>query len=128
MKKALKLEKYTVKIAPPENRLQAQCVNVYADGKFNMNEKLKKVLGQKSFLLRFTEDAKHFALIPEDEKDGVIRFPKSGSRKLPDVVEALRGKSVSFPARFDVWFNEEEQFWQGDLQENPTQKQLKRRQ
>ena len=127
MKKTLKRENFTILILPPENRVSIQCVRIYEDGKFNMNGKLASVLGGQSFEIRFTKDAESLALFPAENRPETVRFPKSGSRKLPDATRFLTQNKFAFPAQYDVWFNEAESFWQGDLIANPARGRSKQR-
>jgi predicted ATPase len=39
-------------------------------------------------------------------------FPKNGSKKLEDVSVHLKRRGIAFPAKYEVWFNEAESFWQ----------------
>lgn len=84
-------------------------------------------LGGRSFEIRFTKDAESLAHFPAEDSSETIRFPKSGSRKLPDATRYLTQNKIAFPAQYDVWFNEAESFWQGDLIENPAQGRSKQR-
>ena len=127
MRKTLKRDDFTVRILPPENRGCVQCVRIYEDGKFNMNGKLASVLGGRSFEVWFTKDAESLALFPSEDSSEMIRFPKSGSRKLLDATRYLSQNKIAFPAQYEVWFNEAESYWQGDLIENPTQGRSKTR-
>ena len=110
---------FTVPILSPSATANAPCVNIYADGKFNMNGSLTKKLGGKTLQIAFTNDARHFMMLENSDAEYSIVFPKSGSRKLPDVVSLLQQQKITLPARYDVWYNESGKFWQGDLEENP---------
>ena len=125
-KKSIPLDQFTVSIPKPTNRLNATCVVIYQDGRFNMNGRLASRLGGKSLFISFTEDARHFA-IREQGNEESIPFPKSGSKKLETAAAHLRAHGIMFPAKFDVWFNDEDDFWQGDILANPTPSPLKRR-
>ena len=92
------------------------CVNIYADGRFNMNGKLVEKIGSRRLSIRFTKDGKYLCLV----ENGDIAFPKSGSRKLPDLLEKLKGTKISYPARYEVVYSECTQTWQGAYEENPT--------
>ena len=93
-------------------------LNIYKDGKFNMNGKLAAILGGKTLELSFTDDGQHFLL--EESSGGVqsVRFPKSGSRKLLVVTALLEQQHIMMPAKYEVWLTEDG-VWQGDLLENP---------
>lgn len=112
-------------ISPPEKLSQIMCVNIYDDGKFNMNGKLANKLGSKTLELSFTEDGTHFMIQDASDSLSGIKFPKSGSRKLPEIAEHLKARKILFPAKYEVWLTDEG-FWQGDLLENPTQPRLEK--
>ena len=126
MKQKLKKEQFTIQIHPPVSRNDLKCINIYENGDFNLNGKLAQTLKGQAFLLAFTEDVKALALIPVENDTDAIHFPKSGRRRIPDVTELLSQKKILFPAQYEVWFNQEENYWQGDLSENPTKNHLKR--
>jgi len=119
-KKSIPLSQFTVQISNPANRLTSPCVMVYEDGRFNMNTKLAGSLGGKKIDISFTPDMKHFALKEANELNSIF-FPKSGSKKLNAVLTLLKERKIAFPAKYDVWYNEEDGFWQGDMLANPTQ-------
>ena len=119
MKKiALPRTMFTQKMIPASTISQTTCVNIYKDGKFNMNGKLAAILGGKTLELSFTDDGQHFLL--EESSGGVqsVRFPKSGSRKLLVVTALLEQQHIMMPAKYEVWLTEDG-VWQGDLLENP---------
>lgn len=118
-KKSIPLEQFTVQIANPANTLNAACMIAHEDGRFNMNGKLAGLLGRKKLAVGFTEDAKHLCLQEDDSNISAIFFPKNGSKKLEDVSVHLKRRGIAFPAKYEVWFNEAESFWQGDYIENP---------
>ena len=97
MKQRLKREQFTIQIHPPVARNALQCININENGDFN--------------------------LIPSEKDTDAIRFPKSGRKRIPDVTELLYKKKIPLPVQYEVWFNQEENFWQGDLAENPTKDQ-----
>lgn len=45
--KDIALDEFCIAITPPVNRLASLCVNIYSDGRFNMNGKLAEKLGSK---------------------------------------------------------------------------------
>lgn len=116
IRKDIPLEEFELIISPPTNRLATMCVNVYADGRFNLNGKLTEKIGSKKISIRFTRDGKYLCLA----ENGDISFPKSGSRKLPDLLEKLRGTKITYPARYEVGYSEATHTWQGAYEENPT--------
>ena len=120
MKQKLKREDFTIQIHPPVARNALQCINIYENGDFNLNGKLAQTLKGQVFLLAFTENAKALALIPAEKIVDAVQFPKSGRKRIPDVTKLLNEKRIPFPAQYEVWFNREEDFWQGELSENPT--------
>ena len=121
----LPLEQFTFNVVPPELHRDMTCVNIYEDGKFNMNGKLAGEIGGKTLAVRFTDDARHLCL-REDSSQGAIKFPKSGSRKLQSVIQYLKSRKIPFPAKYEVHYNDQDQFWQGDVIENPTQERTQR--
>lgn len=116
--KKISLDQFSVTISNPANRTSIVCVNITKDGSFNMNGKLAKVLGGKTLWLAFTPDAQHF-MLKESKDVNAMAFPKNGSKKLEDVKDLLNSKGVLLPAKYEVWSNEEDDCWQGDLSENP---------
>ena len=119
-KKRIPLDQFTVHIPNPTNRLTSTCVMVYENGRFNMNCRLAEKFGGKKVTVSFTEDAKHFALKEDNGSDSIF-FPKSGSKKLSTVSALLNDSKIIFPAKYEVWYNDEDRVWQGDLLANPTQ-------
>ena len=115
-RKDIPLEEFELIISPPTNRLATLCVNIYADGRFNLNGKLTEKIGDRKVSIRFTKDGKYLCLA----ENGDISFPKSGSRKLPDLLEKLKGTKITYPARFEVIYSEPTHTWQGSYEENPT--------
>ena len=120
MKKiALPRTLFTQKMIPASAMTQITCVNIYKDGKFNMNGKLVAILGGKTLEISFTNDGQHFLLEESSCDAQSIRFPKSGSRKILAVTELLEQQHIMLPAKYEVWLTEDG-VWQGDLLENPT--------
>ncbi|MBR5536366.1 MAG: hypothetical protein IKU58_00515 [Clostridia bacterium] len=117
-KTALPRTMFTQKMVPASTMNQITCVNIYKDGKFNMNGKLAASLGGKTLELSFTDDGQHFLL--EESSGGAqsVRFPKSGSRRMLMVTELLEQQHIMLPAKYEVWLTEDG-VWQGDLLENP---------
>ena len=118
MRRDIPLEEFEIIISPPSNRFASTCVNIYEDGKFNLNGKLAAKIGRKKLGVRLTKDGKYLCL----HENGDIAFPKSGSCKIPEVIAKLQEAKISFPAKYAVVFSETTQTWQGPLEENPTMK------
>ena len=118
-KNQLELGMFTQRISPPENRSTALCVNILADGKFNMNGKLAEKLGGKTLEILFTDSGRNFLIAEKGEMEMPITFPKSGSRKLPVLADMLKRQKISLPAKYEVW-QRDDGYWQGDFLENPT--------
>ena len=78
IRKDIPLEEFELIISPPTNRLATMCVNIYSDGRFNLNGKLIEKIGCSKVSIRFTRDGKYLCLA----ENGDISFPKSGSRNL----------------------------------------------
>ena len=116
MHKDIPVEEFELVISPPVNRLASLCVNIHADGKCNLNNKLLEKLGNRNLSIRFTGDGLRICLI----EGGDIVFPKGGSRVIPDVVQKLKGTKISFPAHYEVHYSETTKTWQGEYMENPT--------
>ena len=83
IRRDIPLEEFEIIISPPSNRLASMCVNIYEDGKFNLNGKLAAKIGGKKLGIRLTRDGKYLCLI----ENGDIAFPKSGSCKIPEVTK-----------------------------------------
>ncbi len=120
MKKMLSPSDFVVQIHARPGRKNALLVNIRENERFNLNGNLNEKLKGKAVCLRFTTDARHFMLAESDTPTDSFVFPKSGSRKLTEAFELLKRNKVSFPATYSVWKNENGDFWQGDLIENPT--------
>ena len=86
IRKNIPLEEFELIISPPTNRLATMYVNIYSDGRFNLNGKLTEKIGNRKVSVRFTKDGKYLCLA----ENGDISFPKSGSRKLPDCSKSSR--------------------------------------
>ena len=110
---------FTQTVAPPESKHSLMCVNIYPDGKFNMNGKLSEKLGGKCLCIAFTEDAKNFILTENASVDNAITFPKSGSKTIPSVLDIIKRGKLTLPAKYEVWLADDN-VWQGDYIENPT--------
>lgn len=121
MKTALKATDFVVQIHALPNRTETLCVNILENGKFNINGKLNEKLKERIIKISFTADGKHFMLVETNDSEDGIRFPKSGSRKLPEVYDLLKKNKIPFPANYSVWNNEGAGFWQGDYSGNPIQ-------
>ena len=116
--KFLPLEQFTFLVDPPDSHISSLRVNIYADGRLNLSGRLAAALNGKPVQIRFTGDAKHLCCI-ESDSENAIRFPKNGSKRLPSALEHLKGHKIPLPARYEVSYNEERAFWQGDHSENP---------
>ena len=119
-KKSIPKKMFTIKVTPPTNRLNLKGVTIYEDDRFIINGKLSSELYGKSMTICFTEDAKHLCLEECDPSEQTIKVTHSGRKVFPGTNMLLRKNKIGFPAKYEVWFNPEENFWQGDLLENPT--------
>ena len=54
IRKDIPLEEFELIISPPTNRLATMCVNVYADGRFNLNGKLTERIGSNKISIPST--------------------------------------------------------------------------
>jgi hypothetical protein len=120
-RKDIPLEDFHIIIKPPDNRFSSTCINIYDDGKFNMNGKLSSILGGKELQIRFTNDYRNMCILETGDRSNLIKFPKNGSQKIPDLI-CLREHGISFPAKFEFWHSEATESWQGKYVENPTKK------
>ena len=118
--KFLSLEQFTFIVEPPDVRTNSLCVNFYADGRLILNGRLAAELSGKAVQIRFTDDARHLCFV-ENDAEKSVRFPKNGSKRLPSATDFLKKHKMSIPARYEISYNEEYKFWQGDYCENPTQ-------
>ena len=123
--KFLPLEQFTFIITPPVSRADSLCVNLYTDGKFNLNGKLAAALRNKPIQVLFTDDAKHLCLVERASPEAII-FPKSGSKRLEQAIHHLKARKIPLPAKYEVHYSDVHKFWQGDLVENPTQEKTQR--
>ena len=121
MRKNISRAQFTVRIHAPSANKSLPSVNILENGKFNFNGKLNEKLKSRSFEISFMPDGRNFMLIESEDPVEAIRFPKSGSRKLPEAAEQLRKNKIPFPANYSVWYNEEGKFWLGDYTGNPIQ-------
>lgn len=118
-RKRIPLEEYCIVVANPINRLNAAFVNIYKDGRFNMNSKLALKLGGKKINIRFTKDVRYFMMVEGVDENAII-FPKNGSKKIDEISSLLSQHKVTLPAQYEVWFDEETEIWRGELAANPT--------
>lgn len=114
----LTLEQFSFLVTLPL-QTKPMCVNIHETGRFNMNGKLAEKLSGKPLQIRFTPDAKNLSL-QELVVETAIRFPKNGSKRIPSVVEHLTANHIPLPARYEIRYNEKDNFWQGDYCANPT--------
>ena len=115
----LPLDQFAFVVDPPENRMKAYYVSIYADGRFTLNGRLADKLSRKPLQIRFNKDATRLCLL-ESAEEKTMQFPKNGSKKLPDVVNYLKKQKILIPVRYKVGYSEEYRSWQGVLEENPT--------
>ena len=115
----LPLEQFTFVVDPPEMRMKAYYVSIYADGRFNLNGRLADKLSRKPLQIRFNRDGTRLCLL-ETAEERTMQFPKNGSKKLPDAVAYLKKQKILIPARYTMGYSEEYRSWQGVLEENPT--------
>lgn len=120
----LPLEQFTFIVNPPDTHISSLRVNIYADGRLILNGKLAAELSGKPVQIRFTGDAKHLCLI-EGDAENAVKFPKNGSKRLPSALEYPKNHRITLPARYEVSYDEERAFWQGDYCENPPTMQQK---
>lgn len=121
MKKELDMSLFTNKIDPPKSRFSEICINIYGDGKFNLNGNLTKVLGGKIVGISFTSDCKHIC-IEENPTEKGIKLPKNGSMKLLDAVELLKKHNIRFPAKYQLCYCEKNKVWQGEYFVDPMKR------
>lgn len=95
VRRDIPLEEFSVIISPPSNRLESTSVNIYSDGKFNLNGKLTEKLGGKKIKIQFTPDCRYLCLL----ENGDISIPKGGSRKLPEVSDLLKKNGIMMPVK-----------------------------
>lgn len=122
----LPLDQFTVFIDPPETHRSVLYASVYTDGRLYLNGKLAEKLSGKPVRVRFTENAKHLCF-EETDSELSIRFPKNGSKQMPDAASFLKKHKISLPAKFEVNYNKESHFWQGDYREDPFPSQSRKR-
>lgn len=114
-------DKFTVQIMPKKNT-GSLSLSINENGFLQLNRNLADSIKGIWLNLFFTEDGKHLLLEKaENEDEASVKFAKSGRRKISDAADFLKEKNVVFPVRFSVWQNENNA-WQGDIQENPIQR------
>ena len=121
-RKDIPLNDFHIIIEPPENRFSTTCVNIYDDGKFNMNGKLSSIFGGKELRISFTDNCRNMCILDTGNKSELIRFPKGGSRKIPMIICKLKDHGIPLPAKYEMWYSEKYSCWQGEYIENPTKK------
>lgn len=114
----LPLDQFTVFIDPPQTHRSTLHASVYADGRLSLNGKLAEKLSGKPVRVRSTEDAKHLCF-EESDSELSVRFPKNGSKQMPDAASFLKKHKIPLPAKYEVNYNAEGRFWQGDYSESP---------
>ncbi|WP_444658001.1 hypothetical protein ACRQV7_09925 [Caproiciproducens sp. R2] len=123
-KKDIPLDSFTIVVAPPVNRLSTTCINIYQDGKFNMNGKLSSILGGKFLQIRLTDNCRNMCILEADSAGESIKFPQSGSRRLLELIPILKKRGLALPAKYEFWYSETTKSWQGEYIENPTKRLL----
>lgn len=118
-KQSISKNRFTFMVTPPTTRLNMKGITIYDDERFILNSKLADELYGKSVAICFTEDAKHLCLEECEPSEQTVKITHTGKKRLPETSAFLRKNKISFPAKYEVWFNREENFWQGDLLENP---------
>ncbi|MBE6905425.1 MAG: hypothetical protein E7476_04050 [Ruminococcaceae bacterium] len=121
-RKDIPLEDFHIIIEPPENRFSTTCVTIYDDGKFNMNGNLSSILGGKELEIRLTDNCYNMCILDTGDKKKPIKFPKSGSRKIPMIICKLKDHGISLPAKYEMEYSKKYSCWQGEYVENPTKK------
>lgn len=92
IRKDIPLEEFELIISPPTNRLAAMCVNIYSDGRFNLNGKLIEKIGCSKVSIRFTRDGKYLCLA----ENGDISFPKAAPVSSPICSKSSREQKSPF--------------------------------
>lgn len=122
--KFLILEQFTFIVTPPDAHVSSLRASIYEDGRMILNGKFAAELNGKPVQIRLTDDAKHLCFI-ESDSDNTVIFPKNGSKRLPSAMEYLKKHQIALPARYEICYNEECRFWQGDYGENPPSAPIK---
>lgn len=120
-------DQFSVIVEPPVNRQSIKTVTVYKDERFCLNAKFAEQLFGKMICIRFTPDAKHLSLEECDERHATYKMPKNGSRKFSQIKELLEKNKILFPAKYNITYNDKDNFWQGDLVQNPSYQNTRKR-
>lgn len=115
VRRDIPLEEFSIIISPPSNRLESTSVNIYSDGKFNLNGKLTEKLGGRKIKIQFTPDCRYLCLL----ENGDISIPKGGSRKLLEVSDLLKKNGIMMPVKYELQYSVVTKSWQGEREENP---------
>ncbi|MBQ8518743.1 MAG: hypothetical protein IJ455_03930 [Agathobacter sp.] len=100
-------------VKPSIRRKTKQVVSVFENGDIAMNEALVKLLNTGAVEIRIKRDCGQLLLIPNGEER--IEIGKNSRFKNYEIYEKLKGRKVKFPVYYVGEWNEENEFWLGDL-------------
>ena len=107
-------------VVQPSTRGQRKLViSVLKNGTVNFNQKLMEKFPQREVEIRISSDAKK--LLIKDQGDVIIKLPKSGSIKNPNIIQRLEKNRVKFPIYYVIDWEEDLSMWLGELfYDNPN--------
>lgn len=101
-------------IVQPSSRGQRKLViSVLKNGTVNFNQKLMEKFPQREVEIRISSDAKK--LLIKDQGDVIIKLPKSGRLKNPNIIQRLEKNKVKFPIYYVIKWEEDLSMWFGEL-------------
>ena len=91
IRRDIPLEEFEIIISPPSNRFASTCVNIYEDGRFNLNGKLAAKIGGKKLDI-FANCAVELA--PKTAETADTTTAKLIAREVSDVVMFMDGGMI----------------------------------
>ncbi|MDF1493825.1 hypothetical protein [Caproiciproducens sp. CPB-2] len=113
-KKDIPLDSFTIVVAPPVNRLFTTCINIYQDGKFNMNGKLSSILGGKFLQIRLTDNCRNMCILEADSagarqlragKENISKTLRKGFWQSLEIQRRIEGSSKGICSCYNSVFN-----------------------
>lgn len=107
-----------ITVSPSQPILQ---VTVYESGHVQLNGRLAEHFAKKPVQLSMNADFTALQIVQTEQADvnGFV-FPKSGRKKIPQMVDCLKRARAPFPVVFRGIMLDHSTKWRGERQVNPT--------
>lgn len=111
-------------IKPAVRRKTKQIISVFENGDIAFNEELVKQLATKECEIRIKKDCSQLILLPNGEEK--LEIGKNSRFKNYEINEKLKHQKIKFPVYYIGEWNENKEFWLGDLStHNPNKRNFK---